>query len=77
MPELKTLPTGEAVLRDEDGAKAWLCRKGWYFIDREMPSSYPCLANVEIDCRGDDCPVYRYLSDAEAMVSALEESGAK
>lgn len=94
--ELKTLPTGEVVLRNEEDAKALFVEVldcMWCVADhfcaetrrvvhktdeyhRDLPESYPCLAEVKFDKLALTRPVYIYLSDAEAMVSALKEAGA-
>ena len=71
--ELKTLPSGEVVLRNEEDWAPWFREKTQ---SRNMrishPDSYPCLAQVRQMDRITDEPVYTYLSDCEAMVAALK-----
>lgn len=76
--ELKTLPTGEVVLRNEGDFNQWVSEGEWckFRSDHEPPASYPCAALAFVDNCDSASFSYTYLSDAEAMVQALKEAGA-
>lgn len=74
---LKTLSTGQVLLRNEDDLLEWFKAKYIARYHQKEPEAYPCFAiTVPVDwgCQ-EEGPEYWYPAQVAEQVAALKEAG--